>query len=95
MEESDIKMYVKAKRGLIIGKICSLFFLAAAFSFPFYDLIGVKDNAAFILPSISMLIFLQVWFGYTGVSQHDLISIIERQIAKDPESIKRLSKHAT
>ena len=35
MEESDIKMYVKAKRGLIIGKICSLFFLAAAFCLDF------------------------------------------------------------
>ena len=95
MEESDIKIYLKAKKGVTIAKIDSAFFLLFALGFPFYDALGIIEKAAIILPSIAMFLFVNVWIGFNGVSQTDLVALIERQMAKDPEAIKRLSKHGT
>ncbi|GGW79748.1 hypothetical protein [Alteromonas halophila] len=95
MESSDIKDYLKAKKGMAMAKVASTFLLLFVFAFPFYDKLGITNYLPFMAPMFAMLLVGYIWFGVTGVSEQTLLNIIERQISKDPEAIQRLSKHDT
>ena len=95
MESSEIKDYVKAKKGVAIAKTTSLFLLLFVFAFPFYDSLGITKYLSYLAPVFAMSLVGYIWFGFFGVSDKTLLNIIERQIAKDPEAIQKLLNHDT
>ncbi len=95
MENSDIKNFLKAKRGIAVAKVISVFLLLFVFAFPFYDQLGITDYLTILAPALIMVIIGQIWFGFNGVSQQELVNIIQRQIARDPETLRKLSNHDT
>lgn len=91
MDTSDIKDYLQARKSVPMTKVLSAIFFIFACSFPFYDNLGISSYLPQLIPMFAMLIVGQIWFGFSGVSQQKLLDIMERQIARDPEALQKLS----
>ena len=95
MEESDIKKFQDAKRGLVGLKLSSFVLLLVSVFLPFSHSLGISQHLIYFVPGLAVFVFVGIWGGYKGVSNQDLLNIIERQIARDPKAIQRLSKRDT
>lgn len=96
MEKQDIEVYLKAKKNqryqnialilvLIIEVVWFALYLTGS-STPQINLIALASLVGFLL--IGNLGFLG------GVTKTDLISVLERQIDRDPEALRYLAKQS-
>ena len=97
MNEKDINIFLKAKRGQFASNIFFAISMLALSSLIFLEAARIEHRYTTLLITLSMMLI----FASTGtsrwvtVSRTDLLSIIQRQINNDVEALKLLAERKT
>ena len=95
MEEKDIRTYLKARTQGRRRKIATLFAILTIVLYVVLRIYGFNSiyiNAVALGAFLGSVILNSDLFGWGNVTRGELLSIIERQISKDPEALKSISQ---
>jgi hypothetical protein len=97
VEDRDIEVFIKAKRGTLIPNVATGLAVLLFFSVVVLEYMGINhDLTATLLTWAAVLYFAA--FGtskWAYVSRQQLINVIERQINNDPKALEYLANKSS